>query len=143
MQNSISQNPKDLIQKTQQKQRVLIVDDQWANRYLLRCLLESFPCEIHEAENGLQAVEMHLSWRPHLIWMDLSMPVMSGSKAVKLIRDVDSHTKIIAMSAFASEEDKQHMLNLGCDGFIAKPCRVVDVYYHTQQYLPKSCIAAS
>ena len=58
--------------------RLLIVDDKPINRQLLIKLLNPFGFELQEAENGQKAIEIWQNWQPHLIWMDLRMPVMDG-----------------------------------------------------------------
>ena len=62
----------------QRHYRLLIAEDRMENRLLLRNLLEPLGFELREAVNGKEAVEQFKQWRPHLIWMDIRMPVMSG-----------------------------------------------------------------
>ncbi|MFB2979135.1 PAS domain S-box protein [Microseira sp. BLCC-F43] len=74
------------LQPNQQKYRILIVDDSPENRQLLFELLSTFGFDIREASNGIEAIEVWESWQPHLIWMDLLMPLMDGYEATKEIR---------------------------------------------------------
>jgi CheY-like chemotaxis protein len=105
--------------------RILAVDDRWESRQLLLHLLSPLGFEVREAENGQQAVALWDSWQPHLILMDMQMPVMDGYEATKQIK---SHLKgqatvIIALTASAFEEQRTMILSAGCDDFVRKPFR--------------------
>jgi signal transduction histidine kinase/ActR/RegA family two-component response regulator len=105
--------------------RVLIVDDSAVNRLLLRKILEGLGLELREAADGVQAIAEWKAWQPHLILIDMRMPVMDGCEAVRRIRqEAPPHLpplKIIAVSASAFEAEQMAMLAAGCDGFIHKP----------------------
>jgi CheY-like chemotaxis protein len=84
----------------------LIVDDQTNNRKLLLKLLSSISTahsgfELREAVNGQNAIELWNEWQPHLIWMDMHMPVMDGYEATKHIRKVEIEKSRIAEDASA------------------------------------------
>jgi PAS domain S-box-containing protein len=103
--------------------RILVVDDRGESRQLLLHLLSRLGIEVREAENGQEAVALWDSWQPHLILMDMRMPVMDGYEATKQIK---SHLKgqatvIIALTASAFEEDRTMILSAGCDDFVRKP----------------------
>lgn len=66
--------------------RILIVDDEDNNRLLLTKLLQPLGFSLKEAVNGKEAVEIWQDWQPHLIWMDIGMPVMDGFQATRAIR---------------------------------------------------------
>ncbi|HEY9667502.1 MAG TPA: PAS domain S-box protein, partial [Coleofasciculaceae cyanobacterium] len=70
----------------QEKYRILVVEDQWASRQLLVKLLSSIGFEVNAAENGQEAVALWSSWQPHLIFMDMRMPVMDGYEATRQIK---------------------------------------------------------
>jgi CheY-like chemotaxis protein len=78
---------------------------------------------VREAENGQQAVALWDSWQPHLILMDMRMPVMDGYEATKRIKFhlKGQATVIIALTASAFEEDRTMILSAGCDDFVRKP----------------------
>ena len=73
--------------------RVLVVDDSWTSRQLLIKLLVSVGFEVQEAKNGSDAITVWKSWKPHLIWMDMQMPVMDGYEATKQIRAWEKEMK--------------------------------------------------
>ncbi|MEO3707295.1 response regulator [Trichormus azollae] len=107
----------------QPRYRILIVEDIVENRLLLVKLLESVRLDLRAVENGLQAIDICQEWEPHLIWMDIQMPVMNGYEATKQIRSINQGRNIImiALTASAFEEDKQAILQVSCDDIISKP----------------------
>jgi PAS domain S-box-containing protein len=114
----------------QPRYRILIVDDKWTNRQLLIKLLNPLGFELKEAENGQQAIEVWEEWQPHLIWMDMRMPVMNGYEATDHIR---AHTKgqataIVALTASVLEEERAVILDAGCDDFLRKPFKEQEIF---------------
>jgi len=115
----------------QPQYRILIVDDKWPSRQLLIKLLNPLGFELREAENGQEAVEVWDEWQPHLIWMDMRMPVMDGYEATQQIR---KHTKgqeataIVALTASVLEEERAVILDAGCDDFLRKPFKEADIF---------------
>ena len=103
--------------------RILIVEDVWANRNLLRNMLQMFDFEVREAVNGEEGITLWESWHPHLIFMDMRMPVMDGYKATRHIKNTERgrQTPIISLTASAFEENRADILAAGCDDFIRKP----------------------
>jgi len=93
-------------------------------------LLRPLGFEVQEVANGQEAIEVWQSWEPHLIWMDMRMPVMSGYEATRRIKATSQGqgTVIIALTASAFEEDRERVLTLGCDDFVRKPFRQDEVY---------------
>jgi CheY-like chemotaxis protein len=83
-----------------------------------------------EAANGQEALEVWESWRPHLIWMDMRMPVMDGHEATQRIKATSrgQSTVIIALTATAFEKDREQVLLEGCDDFVRKPFRKDEIY---------------
>jgi PAS domain S-box-containing protein len=107
----------------QREYRLLVVEDHSDSCQLLVKLLTSIGFLVREASNGQEAVALWESWEPHLILMDMRMPVMDGYEATAKIK---SHLKgqatvIIALTASAFEEQRKIILSEGCDDFIGKP----------------------
>ena len=101
--------------------RILIVDDSKTNRKIMSSLLEPVGFTIREAVNGKEAVDIWFEWQPHMIWMDLRMPVMNGYEATELIKSHSQYTPIVALSATTLEEEKLRFKAAGCDDFVSKP----------------------
>ena len=108
--------------------KTLIVDDNEINRYVLRCLLKKYGVERKEASNGEQAVAIFKEWwkeeQNMLILMDLEMPVIDGLQATKLIRSFSGNANnpyIVAVTAFASENERDKCKEVGFNQFCTKP----------------------
>ncbi|MEG4209061.1 ATP-binding protein [Microcoleus sp. S13_B4] len=110
--------------------RILIVDDKPLNRQLLIKILSPLGFELKEATNGQEAIEIWESWEPHLIWMDMRMPVMDGYEATQYIKGTikGQATAIIALTASVLEEERAVILSAGCDAFMRKPFREADIF---------------
>ena len=121
----------------QPEYRLLVVEDRWESRHLLVKILEAVGFQVREAENGAEAIAIWNDWEPHLIWMDMRMPVMDGYEAT---RQIKSHLKgqatvIIALTASALEEERTIILSAGCDDFVRKPFREALIFDKLAEYL--------
>lgn len=107
----------------QENYRILVVDDEPTNRFLLVEFLKGLEVEVRSVENGMQAIAESMTWLPHLIWMDLRMPIMNGYEATKKIREVqtDMPPKIIAMTANPLELEENSIFQSEFDDFVGKP----------------------
>ncbi|NET54801.1 MAG: response regulator [Symploca sp. SIO2E6] len=122
---------------SQPRYRILVVDDLWENRQIVTSLLTTVGFEVNEAENGQEAVALWKSWQPHLIWMDMRMPVMDGYEATKQIKATTQGqaTVIIALTASAFEEERAHILAVGCDDFVRKPFQEAVLFNKMAEHL--------
>ncbi|MFB2893214.1 PAS domain S-box protein [Aerosakkonemataceae cyanobacterium BLCC-F50] len=113
------------LEPNQPTYRILVAEDIKENRQLLVKLLVPLGFEVREAENGQQAVTIWESWQPHLIWMDMRMPVMDGYEATRQIKahPQGKNTVIIALTASVFEEQQPAILAAGCNDFMPKPFR--------------------
>jgi DNA-binding NarL/FixJ family response regulator len=102
--------------------RVLVVDDHKIVREGLVSLLseQSDINVIGQAGNGKEAVEFACSLHPNVVIMDISMPLMSGDEASRLIKQNHPHIRIIALSMFEDREIIQKMLNAGAESYVLK-----------------------
>ncbi|WP_315787990.1 PAS domain S-box protein [Fischerella sp. JS2] len=121
--------------------RILVVDDRPENRDLIVQLLGSVGFEVDAANNGQEAIARWQNRQPHLIWMDMRMPIMNGYDATKEIRAREKttatnfRTVIIALTASAFEEQQASILAVGCDDLIRKPFREQVIFEKIAEYL--------
>jgi CheY-like chemotaxis protein len=99
------------------------VEDNEMNRDMLSRRLVRRGYEVIAAIDGAEGVEKASSTSPHLILMDMSLPVMSGWDAARSIKSNPATRAIpvIALTAHAMESDREQALNAGCDDFDTKP----------------------
>jgi PAS domain S-box-containing protein len=111
------------LEPNQPSYRILVVEDAAVNRKLLVKILEPLGFEVRTATDGQEAVALSQNWSPHLIWMDVIMPIMDGYEATKRIKQSKNGqtTIIIALTASAFEEQQEAILKAGCDDFLPKP----------------------
>ena len=101
--------------------RVLVVDDNATNRFLLSRLSSSLGFSVDEAENGQAAVAKALTGAYAVILMDLAMPVMDGMEATRRLRAEGVTTPVIAVSAHIGSDDRLDLAEAGFDGAVPKP----------------------
>jgi CheY-like chemotaxis protein len=103
--------------------KVLVVEDTEDNRFMMRRLLEMVGYTVVEARNGQEAVRLAETEGPQLILMDLSLPIIDGLAATRLIRKIPSaeKTPIIAVSAHDTTDFQEEALAAGCNGYATKP----------------------
>ncbi|MEB3883047.1 PAS domain S-box protein [Lyngbya sp. CCY1209] len=118
------ENPIALV-RDQRTPRILVAEDNPANRKLLVDLLVPIGFEVRPAENGREALDCWRQWRPHLILMDMRMPVMDGYEATRQIRrdPGGESVAIVAITAHVFESGRSSILAAGCDDLIEKPFR--------------------
>ena len=106
--------------------RILCVDDNDTNLYLLTRILESAGIEILAAKLGAEGVEMALSAAPDLILMDLNMPTIDGCEATRRIKaqPETGSIPVIALSAYDETERLDLAKAAGCDDYLVKPLDV-------------------
>ena len=121
----------------QPRYRLLIADDKPDNRTLLIKLLAPFGFDLREARNGQEAVDISQEWPPHLIFMDLRMPILGGYEAVAEIRRRASENApvIIALSASSIEEELSTALSKGCQHFLRKPFQSSEIFESLERFL--------
>jgi len=125
------------LREGQPEVRVLVVDDRQENREVARLLLEPIGFVVQEAANGKEAIERAKSWMPHVILMDVVMPVMGGAEATQKIKASSwgKDIMIIAVSASALDEERQHVVSRGVDAFIRKPFKDNELFEEIRQHV--------
>ena len=118
--------------------RILIVDDVKENRDVLRAMLSpdharrsgGSPFELREAANGEEALSIFNEWFPHVVLMDMRMPVMDGYEATRRIKSTPGRgsVPVVAITASAFDDDRDAVLAAGVDGYIRKPLRPEELF---------------
>ncbi|MCC5615220.1 PAS domain S-box protein [Nostoc sp. CHAB 5836] len=141
----------------QSEYRILVVDDSTDSRLVLMKILTSIGFAVQEAANGIEAIALWQTWQPHLILMDMRMPIMDGYEATRTIKTreetsipnlncagsatlmqpqiTNCKTIIIALTANAFEEQREAMALAGCDDYINKPFREEQLLEKLSEYL--------
>ncbi len=117
--------------------RLLIVDDNFENRLLLKKILQPLGFQLREACNGQEAIEIFQQWQPHLIWMDIRMPVMGGKEATRQIKALPNgkDTVVVALTASVFEDQRDELFKAGVDAFVSKPYRIDEIFSCLHQCL--------
>jgi len=104
-------------------EKVLLVEDNPQNRYLVTFLLEKNGYEVISAEDGETAVEMAMQQVPDLILMDVQLPLLDGYEATRRIKadERTKHIPLVALTAHSMKGDRGKALAAGCDEYITKP----------------------
>ena len=121
----------------QPKYRILVADDDRENRSIVLQLLNAVGFEVKEAKNGEEAIAIWQSWQPHLICMDIHMPVLDGYQASKKIKSQDEgkDTIVLALTASVLKEECSHVLDSGCDDYMSKPFRISELLEKLAKHL--------
>ncbi|MCX6277294.1 MAG: response regulator [Bacteroidetes bacterium] len=118
------------IDKGQEPCRILVVDDKEENLKVAVNLLKLVGFETNEAVNGEDAIAKFEQWNPHLILMDMRMPVMDGYEATRRIKSTEKgkQTPVIALTASSFEEEREKTMELGMHDYIRKPFRENELF---------------
>ena len=108
---------------------VMVVDDTDAVRIVLRMQLIILGYRVLEASNGVEAVEVGRREKPDLILMDVSMPVLDGLEATRLLGSSPEtgDIPVVALSAFSDHENQDRAIQAGCKEFAAKPLEMSEL----------------
>ncbi len=102
--------------------KILIVDDSRTSRKMLRSILESNGHEIlDEAVNGQDGVQKFQALRPDVITLDITMPIVDGVEALKMIKALDSNAKVVMVTAAGQKNKMIDCIKAGANEFLTKP----------------------
>jgi two-component system cell cycle response regulator DivK len=115
--------------------KILYIEDDPINKYLVKKVLTSKGYEVSEAHNGKDGLAKAEEVVPDLILMDMQMPGLDGYQATKQLKETESmkHIPVIAVTAHALPGDKEKCLAAGCNGYITKP---IDIKTFEEQIAP-------
>jgi len=117
--------------------RILVVEDNETNMYLIKFMLEKSGYEVIEAREGAAGVELAIKEKPDLIIMDIQLPDIDGLEATKRIRasEANGDIPIIALTSFAMAGDREKALAAGCTVYIEKPINPETFMAEIEKYL--------
>ena len=120
------------------KHTVLLIEDNDANRYLARFLLEKNGLNVIQAKNGVEGGRLALAQPPDLILMDIEMPEMDGYEAARRLKSDPTTAKvpIMAFTSYAHPSDRQRALEQGFSDYLEKPFEVDELIRRVLKLLP-------
>lgn len=119
--------------------RILIVEDNEDNMYLIGFIVRKKDYDVIEARTGQEGVDLAIKEKPDMILMDIQLPDFDGLETTRRIRksDLDPEIPIIALTSYAMAGDKQRALKAGCNGYIEKPINPDTVMDEIEKFLIK------
>ena len=114
---------------TAKQPRILAVDDNEDNLLLLSEVLNAFDCSLLTATSGQIALTIAQAYNPDLILLDVMLPDLNGIEVVLQLKHnpTTENIPVIAVTALASEEDRDRLLAVGCSGYLSKPYMIEDL----------------
>ncbi|MBM7510512.1 two-component system cell cycle response regulator DivK [Nocardioides cavernae] len=119
------------------RRRVLVVEDNPKNLKLVRDVLTYHGFEVVEATTGEEGVRLAAQVAPDLVLMDLQLPGIDGTEALRRLRAAEStrSVPVVAVTAFAMDDDRERALASGFDGYVEKPISVRALPHQVEDFL--------
>jgi two-component system cell cycle response regulator DivK len=117
--------------------KVLIIEDNENNLYMMRFILTKLGHAVLEARDGAAGVELAKKNRPDLILMDIQLPVLDGYSATRQIREDDTlkEIPIIAVTSYAMVGDREKAIEAGCTAYVEKPINPASFIKILERYI--------
>lgn len=129
------------IPQENRKMRVLAAEDNKTNQLVFNKMVKGLNIDLVFANDGQEAVATFKTFKPDLIFMDISMPIMDGKEATREIRKLEKGTShpvgIVALTAHAMQGDEKSILEAGLDHYLTKPLRKWAIHGKLSEYLPQ------
>lgn len=119
------------------KQKVLVIEDNDQNLYLVTFLLEKSGFAVIAARNGQDGINKACQENPALILLDIQLPLMNGYEVARKLRQIDAvqSIPIIAVTSYAMVGDREKALEAGCTGYMEKPINPSTFMDEVKQYI--------
>jgi len=119
------------------KPRVLVIEDNEQNLYLITFILEKAGYEVFQARSCSSGIDMAVANKPNLILMDIQLPEMDGYAVTRELRKIFSKDElpIIAVTSYAMAGDREKALEAGCNGYQTKPINPDTIIAYLEQFL--------
>jgi two-component system cell cycle response regulator DivK len=123
--------------------RVLVIEDNERNLYLVTYLLEREGFRVCSARDGNTGIQRAVEERPDLVILDIQLPQMDGYEVAKALRAVSelSTTPIVAVTSYAMPGDREKAMAVGCNGYLEKPIEPLTFVTEVQRILSESYAA--
>jgi two-component system cell cycle response regulator DivK len=120
------------------KPKILIIEDNEQNLYLITFILEKNGFAVIAARDGREGIDKACGETPGLILLDIQLPLMDGYEVARRLRQIDAmkETPIIAVTSYAMVGDREKSLAAGCTGYIEKPINPATFMDEIRKYLP-------
>jgi two-component system, cell cycle response regulator DivK len=120
------------------KRKILIIEDNEQNLYLLRFILEKHGYDVEAAQDGQEGIDMAIRVRPDLILLDVQLPIMDGYAVAKNLRSNPdlARTPIVAVTSYAMTGDREKAIESGCTGYIEKPINPDTFMAQVEEHFP-------
>ena len=119
------------------KNKILVIEDNEQNMYLVTYILERYNFLVIQARNGAEGVSLAEKLLPEMILLDIQLPVMDGYTVARELRKINSldKTPIIAITSYAMPGDREQAIKAGCSGYIEKPINPDTFISEINEYL--------
>lgn len=120
------------------KKKVLVIEDNEQNLYLVTFILERYGYEVNAARDGGEGIDLAAILKPDIILLDIQLPVMDGYAVARRLRTNATldQVPIIAVTSYAMAGDRDKALEAGCNGYIEKPINPETFMQQIEHYLP-------
>ncbi len=117
--------------------RILVVEDNEENMYLIRFILRNKGYDVIEARTGEDGIELAIKEKPDLVLMDIQLPGIDGLETTKRIRETEAigQPPIVALTSYAMTGDREKSLKAGCTGYLEKPINPETFIADVEKYL--------
>ncbi len=122
------------------KNKILVIEDNEQNMYLVKYILEAHGYLVLESDNGPEGITIALSESPDLILLDIQLPGMDGYDVARALKKEPAlrQVPIVAVTSYAMPGDRENVLAAGCTGYIEKPIDPDTFIHEVRRYLNKS-----
>ncbi len=119
------------------KGKILLIEDNEKNRYMVTFLLEKHGYQVFQAEDGQSGIALAQQVKPDLILLDIQLPVMDGYTVAQALAQNGAlrNIPIVAVTSYAMVGDRERVLAAGCTGYIEKPINPVTFVAEIERYL--------
>lgn len=118
--------------------KVLVIEDNEQNLYLVTFILEKYGYEVNAARDGGEGFDLAARLKPDIILLDIQLPIMDGYAVARRLRTnaALARVPIIAVTSYAMAGDREKALEAGCNGYIEKPINPETFMQQIEHYLP-------